>query len=250
MATFVIARLTFLEAARRKIALAALVLGLAFLVIYNVGFYFMQHDLMTNANQGRPIEVGVQRTIFNFLTLAGLYAINFLTLAMGALLSADTLAGEIGSGTIQCLVSKPIRRAEIVLGKWLGFAVMLALYLLGMAGGVVASVWVQVRYQLPNLLPGLGVLALVSFVCNSSLVALMVSLEQGGNFFAVWRARFVWPASNYVTAAAVAGLLARTEGAITGLLVVTIVVTVAAIWVSSRGQAESLAAEEAAPQAW
>ena len=44
--------------------------------------------------------------------------------------TADTLAGEISTGTIQAVVAKPVRRVEIVLGKWLGFAALLALYLL------------------------------------------------------------------------------------------------------------------------
>ena len=37
--------------------------------------------------------------------------------AMGALLSADTLAGEISSGSIQTIVTKPLRRSDVVLGK-------------------------------------------------------------------------------------------------------------------------------------
>ena len=41
MSTFTIARLTFLEAARRKILLAALLLGLLFLIIYGLGFHFL-----------------------------------------------------------------------------------------------------------------------------------------------------------------------------------------------------------------
>jgi ABC-2 type transport system permease protein len=41
---------------------------------------------------------------------------------MATLLGADTLAGEINSGTIQVIVTKPIRRSDVVFGKWLGFA--------------------------------------------------------------------------------------------------------------------------------
>lgn len=87
-----------------------------------------------------------------------------------------------------------------------------------------------------NVLPGLGLLALSFYVCNSSFVALMVSIEEGKNFFAVWRRKFLWATTNYVAAAAVAGLLAHTEGAITGLLVATIVSVVGAIYVSLRPQ--------------
>ena len=47
----VIARLTYREAIRRKIVLAALLLGLAFLLIYGLGFYFIQREF-TN----QPVE--------------------------------------------------------------------------------------------------------------------------------------------------------------------------------------------------
>ena len=44
MTTFVIARLTFREAGRRKILLAAFVLGLIYLVIYGAGFFFVNQE--------------------------------------------------------------------------------------------------------------------------------------------------------------------------------------------------------------
>jgi Cu-processing system permease protein len=70
------------------------------------------------------------------LLLAGMYVVNFLTIAISALVSADSLAGEIQSGTIQAIVTKPVRRSEVVMGKWLGHAFLILLYLLLMAGGV------------------------------------------------------------------------------------------------------------------
>ncbi len=58
----------------------------------------------------------------NFFLLAGMYGIAFLGVALALLISVDTLAGEITSGTIQTLVTKPLRRWEVVCGKWLGLA--------------------------------------------------------------------------------------------------------------------------------
>ena len=124
-ATLTITRLTFLEAARRRIALAAFLLGLAFLVLYAIAFYFMVNETGMPGPDD-PAGTLLRGQVYNFLSLMGLYAINFLTIAMGALVAADTLAGEISTGTVQALVTKPIRRAQIVLGKWLGFAVLLA----------------------------------------------------------------------------------------------------------------------------
>jgi len=62
------------------------------------------------------------------VTLAGLYAVNFLVIALAVMLPVDTLSGEIASGVMQTLASKPVRRAEIVIGKWLVYWVLLAAY--------------------------------------------------------------------------------------------------------------------------
>lgn len=192
-AIFVIARLTFREALRRRIALAALILGVAFLILYNVGLYFLNQDL-TRSIRGQPLEQATANGIYNFLLMAGLYAVNFLTLAMGALLSADTLAGEIATGTIQSLVTKPIWRGAVVLGKWLGFAGMLAVYLLLMAGGVMVSLWLQTGYTAPNIPRGLGLIYLtgllvmtITLLCSSRLSA----LATGGVVFGLYGLAFI-----------------------------------------------------------
>ena len=103
MTTLVIARLTFREAGRRKILLAALLLGLVYLVIYGLGFYFVDQDV--NSSQFGPGLLELNQ-IHNFLFMAGLYVVNFLTVMMAVLTSVDTLSGEIASGTIHTLVSK------------------------------------------------------------------------------------------------------------------------------------------------
>ncbi|MFN2199355.1 MAG: ABC transporter permease subunit [Anaerolineales bacterium] len=132
MAAFIIARLTFHEAARRRILLAALLLGLLFLVIYGLGLHFIRLEEARS-----PINTAAGRNeIFNFLMLAGLYVVNFLTVMMTVLTSVDTLSGEIASGTIHTVVAKPIRRWEVVIGKWLGFVLMLSLYILMMASSL------------------------------------------------------------------------------------------------------------------
>jgi Cu-processing system permease protein len=170
MTTWVIARLTFLEAARRKILLAALVLGLVFLVVYGLGFYYIQQEFERNPNVPSMLA---RREVLNFLMLAGLYVVNFLTVMMAVLTSVDTISGEIASGTIHTLVTKPVRRWEVVLGKWLGFVGMLTLYLLLMAGGVMALVYAVSGYTAPNALRGLGLLWL------NALLLLNISLLGG-----------------------------------------------------------------------
>jgi len=168
LATWVIARLTLREAASRKILWAALWLGLAFLVLYGVGAYFIQREV---ARQGMPLAA--MREVYSFLAMAGLYVVNFLVVMMTVLTSVDTLAGEIASGTMQAVATKPLRRFEIVLGKWLGFGAMLALYVALMGGGVVIVIYALTGYAVPGLLRGLALIVL------EGLTLLSVSILGG-----------------------------------------------------------------------
>lgn len=198
-AILILAKATFREAVRRRIVLAGLVLGVCFLVIFSVGFHMITAGIQDAAanlhGQGNANMSNVARVEgTNMLLLAGLYAVTFLSIAMGALLGADTMAGEINSGAIQSIVSKPIRRADVVLGKWLGFAWLLALYIGLTAGGTILSVLVQSGYSAPHFLVGLGLIYLeslvimsVSLLCSSAVSA----LATGGIVFGLYGLAFI-----------------------------------------------------------
>ena len=126
----VLARMTFQEAIRRRIVLTGLILGVLFLIVFAVGAHMISIEISreTLVEGGTAYRNIMQKEMSNFLLMAGLYAITFLSIAMGALLASDTLAGEINSGSIQTIVTKPVRRSHVVFGKWLGFAGLLGLY--------------------------------------------------------------------------------------------------------------------------
>jgi len=150
-AVAVIARLTFREAVRRWVVWVALGLGVLFLLVYAIGFHEIEKDMMHQTGSGgRLLTV----EIHNFFLLAGMYVVNFLTSIMTVLTSVDTLSGEITSSTIHTVVSKPVQRWQILMGKWLGFIGMLTLYLLLMAGGVTLVGYLVAGTVVPNLIQG------------------------------------------------------------------------------------------------
>jgi ABC-type transport system involved in multi-copper enzyme maturation permease subunit len=194
----VLTRMTFRQAIRRKIVLTGLVLGICFLVVFSIGF----HIINSSSNAAfAPVNGGGQslQNVINSekdgaLLLAGLYAVAFLSIAMAALLGADTLASEINSGSMQTIITKPIRRSDVVVGKWLGFAWLLGLYLLLMAGGAVVSVWLQSGYTPPNLFAGLILIYLESLLVMT--IALLFSsrlaaLATGGVIFGLYGMAFI-----------------------------------------------------------
>jgi len=191
---WIITRMTFREAIRRRIVLTGLVLGVLFLILFSFGFRIIYDNMTRNPLGGGALARVAQTEASNFLLLAGLYAVAFLSVAMGALLSADTLAGEISSGTIQTIVTKPLRRSDVVLGKWLGFAGLLALYSLLMAGGTVLSVYFQSGYTPTNLLAGLSLIYLEALVVMTVALAcssVMPALATGGIVFGLYGLAFI-----------------------------------------------------------
>ena len=191
----IIARMTFREAIRRRIVLTGLVLGILFLIVYSVGFHMIFTEISReNARDASAFARIAQKEMSSFLLMAGLYAVAFLSVAMGALLSADTLAGEISSGTIQTILAKPLRRSDVVLGKWLGFGSLLALYFLLMAGGAVLSAYLQAGYTPPNLLVGLTLIYVEALLVMTVALAgssAMSALATGGMVFGLYGLAFI-----------------------------------------------------------
>lgn len=189
-----IAELTFCEAIRRRIVLASLILGTAFLILYGLGFYFIQQELNAASTQFRPPSAGMRNQAYNILFLAGLYVVNFLCIAIAALITADSLAGEIQSGTIQAILTKPIRRSEVVLGKWLGYAGLLLMYLLLLGGGVVFVVWLMTRFTAANWLAGLGLVyfnCLIVMTLTLAFSSTLSTLATGGAVFGAYGLAFI-----------------------------------------------------------
>ncbi|MBI1874748.1 MAG: ABC transporter permease [Acidobacteria bacterium] len=175
MPIFTIAHLTLLETRRRRILLAGLLCGMAFVVLFATALSFVERSLQAQT----ALDIVRRRTALHALTVAGLYVANFLTLITAALLPVDTLSGEIASGVTQTLASKPIRRAEIVVGKWLAHWMVAAAYLAVTAGGVILASRVVSGFLLPGVERGLPLMLL------EATVMLTVSIAGGTRFSTV-----------------------------------------------------------------
>lgn len=141
-----IAHLTLYEARRRRIVLTGLAGGVAFLLVFGTALFFVERELPSGA-----VPLVQHQVQLGILTIAGLYASNFLSVVFAVIAPVDALSGEIASGIMQTLASKPIRRDQILLGKWLAYFIMTASYLLLIAGGVALVSRVVTGYVQPNL---------------------------------------------------------------------------------------------------
>jgi Cu-processing system permease protein len=150
-----IVRLTLFEARRKRILFAAILCGVAFLAVFATGMFLAYRDLSR-----RPVSFVERQAVLVLLTVAGLYAVNFLSVLFAVLLPVDAISGEIDSGVMQTLVSKPVRRADVVLGKWLGHGLVVAAYLLALAGGVLLVSRLVSGFVPPNVAAAISLMVL------------------------------------------------------------------------------------------
>ena len=172
MKALVIARLTFREALRKKMIWGVLLLSVCFAVVYCWGFIQVKDDFLRNtanraartgsaSNPGPVITLDVVAAI---LVGLGFYTINFLGGVMTIFAAVGSVAGEIETGTFQAIVPKPLARWEIILGKYLGFAAMIALYIALMAADVLLTARVVTGYVPANFAGGTALVVLVSLI--------------------------------------------------------------------------------------
>jgi Cu-processing system permease protein len=170
----IVAHLTLEEARRKRLLQAALLLGTAFLLLFGTGLHFIHQDMLEHdlPPAGRYLPL-------NVIVLAALYVSHFLTVMVAILLAGDSLAAEIGSGAIDTLCARPVRRSAVLLGKWLGAAVLVAGFTAWLCGGVLLVARLVAGFTPPGIGQGLPLVLL------SGLVMLTLGLAVSSRLSAV-----------------------------------------------------------------
>ena len=138
MGVLIMAGITFREAARKKILWTALLAGIGFLVVFGIGLKFQVGDLKNSS-----VPPFLRYQVISAMLIIGLYTVDLLAVVMTTLTSVDTIAGEISSGTIYAIAMKPMDRWQILVGKWLGFVAMAAVYVgITFWGTVAEGYWI------------------------------------------------------------------------------------------------------------
>jgi ABC-type transport system involved in multi-copper enzyme maturation permease subunit len=163
--------MTLREAARRRILWTALIAAVLLLAIFAIALRLQVLEF-----QDRPMSPFVRYQVESGMVMVGLYTCDLLAVVMTILTSIDTIAGEITSGTIHAIATKPIGRSQIVLGKFLGFAAMVTSYVALTFGGTVA-----VAYAVTGVLPEHPIRGWLLIVAECLLV-LAVTFYLGTRF--------------------------------------------------------------------
>lgn len=158
-----VALLTIKEIIRRRILLVTIILAVVYLALYATGVHYGYKDIEAH---GGPLKVliGAQ-----FLAL-GLYFGSFIIAFLAVMAAVGAISSDIENGAILAIVPRPVRRSEIVLGKFLGYGLVLSVFAVIFYIAVLVIIRINTGMSVPVRAGALGLF------CLQPLVLLAVTL--------------------------------------------------------------------------
>jgi ABC-type transport system involved in multi-copper enzyme maturation permease subunit len=125
-ATLTIGALTVKEAIRRRLLLAFVAISVLIVGLSAWGFDRLSQ---TSSLTSGETNIAIPQALVLFM-----FMFSFVVALSASAIASPSISTEVESGVLLTIVTRPIRRVEVLVGKWLGLAVLLA----GYAGGVCA----------------------------------------------------------------------------------------------------------------
>jgi ABC-type transport system involved in multi-copper enzyme maturation permease subunit len=163
----VIARLTVQESSRRRLLLALVILTL--IVVGFSAWGFNKITTVTN-NQGQALPPDQVAVVTSQLLIVVVFMFSGVLALSAAVVAGPLISGEVESGLLLAILARPVRRSEIVIGKWLGLAVLVAIYAAGAGSLELAAVDWATGYLPPHPLD------LIVYVAAEGLVLLSLGM--------------------------------------------------------------------------
>ncbi|MGC5328667.1 ABC transporter permease [Brevibacillus sp. SYSU BS000544] len=135
-----IAKLAYKELLYKRIFLIAILMSVAYLLLYGVATLFAADQASQDfASSHRDFaSINLEYLFLSTQLLgAGLYLASFITVLLSILGSIGSISSEIESHHIDTILARPIHRHSIVLGKYIGLAGILAAYALFLFAGII-----------------------------------------------------------------------------------------------------------------
>ena len=223
----VIARLTLQEAASRK-----LIRVLVVLVLVSVGLTaWGLNALLESARADGVPEIAIQVVGAWPVLVITAFMFSFILAMTAGVLAAPAIAGDIESGIAQALLARPVRRADVIVGRWLGLAVVISGY---------AIVSGLLEIAVVTAIAGLGPpepLVAVGFLAFEALLMLTLALLLSTRLSAVAAGAVTVVAFGLTWIAGVIGSVARAleaSGVAEALELSRILLPVDALWQGVR----------------
>jgi ABC-type transport system involved in multi-copper enzyme maturation permease subunit len=143
----VVARLTVQEASRRRLLLALVILTLLVVGFSAWGFYKIT---TVTRSDGSVLPAQQVTLITSQLLIVVTFVYSGVLALSAAVVAGPLISGEVESGLLLSMLARPMRRSEVVIGKWLGLAVLVAIYAAGSAVLEIAAVDWATGYVPPH----------------------------------------------------------------------------------------------------
>lgn len=141
MTALTVARLSAKEAVSRKLLLAGVLLSVAFVALFALGFTVLHSRVSAGGDQLETVVAG------GVLTSLGLYIVQFLVAFLAMFLAIGAVSSEIDSGQVHAVLARPLSRRRWYAERWLAFAAAVAVYSVVMAGALLAVARVVAGYS-------------------------------------------------------------------------------------------------------
>jgi ABC-type transport system involved in multi-copper enzyme maturation permease subunit len=163
----VIARLTVQETSRRRLILALVILTL--IVVGFSAWGFNKITTVTNS-AGATLPPEQVALITSQLLIVVTFMYSGVLALSAAVVAGPLISSEVESGLLLSMLARPVRRSEVVIGKWLGLGVLIAIYAAGSAFLELAAVDWATGYLPPHPIQ------LILYVGAEGLVLLSLGL--------------------------------------------------------------------------
>ncbi len=94
------------------------------------------------------------------ITVLAIWMVYLLSSTLTIVFSANMISGEVEAGTFAIIVPKPLTRIEIIIGKWLGYALIVCVYTALLFLAFLAVIYWQTGYWPTGAFSALGMLEL------------------------------------------------------------------------------------------
>ena len=164
----VIARLTVHELVRRRVVWVLAILTIASVALIGWGLDRLVGLARENGTQELQIQIGVSQVL---ILIAFMFS--FVLAMTAAFIGAPAIGGDLESGIAFAILARPLRRADVLAGRWLGCALVVVAYAAASGMLAIAVAALVSGYTPPN--PPLA----VAFLAGQALVLLTLTLALG-----------------------------------------------------------------------
>lgn len=161
----IVAALTLREALRRRVIAAFALISVGLVALSAWGFDRLSH--------AASLTSGEQRVSEPEALIVFMFMFSFVVALSASAMGSPVIGADAESGILQTIVARPIRRSEILLGKWLGLAAVLAAYAAVVSGLEFGIVKIVSGYAPPNPV----VVAVYLFLEGAALLSLALVLS-------------------------------------------------------------------------